>query len=188
MPTRRKLVVVQSRLAAKASAASCNTPACPTPISATCARPTARSATCRVRLSSLRIHGRQERPPPNEIRPGAVSENFFNVMGIQPALGRAFRPEDSNPSAPAAMLAMTSGRPNLRQPGRCGTHHLPQRPCVYRDRCSAAIVHRAESTGECRSVRSRLQCSPTWPAILTPMNWSDRANAHYGARRVSSQA
>ena len=37
----------------------------------------------------------------------AVSENYFRVMGVEPALGRAFLPEEDGPNASAAVVVLS---------------------------------------------------------------------------------
>jgi putative ABC transport system permease protein len=42
--------------------------------------------------------------PAEQWRRGLVTDNFFRVLGAQPALGRTFRPEDSAPGASSTIL------------------------------------------------------------------------------------
>src|SRR5579872_1536208 len=41
---------------------------------------------------------------PEQLRIGLVTANFFDVLGVEPALGRTFRPEDAAPGAAPAIL------------------------------------------------------------------------------------
>ncbi|HEY3884766.1 MAG TPA: ABC transporter permease, partial [Vicinamibacterales bacterium] len=41
---------------------------------------------------------------PEQLRIGMVTANFFDVLGVQPAFGRTFRPEDGAPGAHPAIL------------------------------------------------------------------------------------
>src|SRR5713226_6895032 len=42
--------------------------------------------------------------PPERVSTGAVSANLFPLLGVQPLLGRLFRPEDDAPEAPKVAL------------------------------------------------------------------------------------
>jgi putative ABC transport system permease protein len=44
------------------------------------------------------------RPEPERVSTGVVSTNFFDLLGVQPAFGRAFRPEDDERGAPAVLI------------------------------------------------------------------------------------
>jgi putative ABC transport system permease protein len=44
------------------------------------------------------------RPEPERVSTGVVSTNFFEVMGVQPALGRSFQPPDDERGAPAVLI------------------------------------------------------------------------------------
>src|SRR5260370_24621687 len=44
------------------------------------------------------------RSEPERVEPGVVSWNYFDVFGVKPLFGRAFRPEDEEPSAPAVLM------------------------------------------------------------------------------------
>jgi putative ABC transport system permease protein len=44
------------------------------------------------------------RSEPERVETGVVSWNFFDVFGIKPLFGRAFRPEDEQPGAPAVLM------------------------------------------------------------------------------------
>lgn len=44
------------------------------------------------------------RSEPERVESGVVSWNFFDVFGVKPLFGRAFRPEDDQPGAPAVLL------------------------------------------------------------------------------------
>ncbi len=45
------------------------------------------------------------RSEPERVESGVVSWNFFDVFGVKPLFGRAFRAEDEQPGAPAVLLA-----------------------------------------------------------------------------------
>ena len=45
-----------------------------------------------------------KRGEPDRVNTGVVSPNFFNVLGIQPILGRTFVPDDDKPGAPAVLV------------------------------------------------------------------------------------
>ena len=45
--------------------------------------------------------GRRE---PERVESGVVSWNYFDVFGVKPLVGRAFRPEDEQPGAPAVLM------------------------------------------------------------------------------------
>jgi predicted permease len=45
---------------------------------------------------------------PERIEAGQVSGNFFHLLGVQPALGRAFNPVDDSLGAPATVILMDS--------------------------------------------------------------------------------
>ena len=44
------------------------------------------------------------RPEPERVSTGVVSANFFDVLGVQPAFGRAFQAADEKPGAPAVLI------------------------------------------------------------------------------------
>jgi putative ABC transport system permease protein len=44
------------------------------------------------------------RSEPERVETGVVSWNFFDVFGVKPLFGRAFRPEDEQPGAPAVLM------------------------------------------------------------------------------------
>ncbi len=44
------------------------------------------------------------RSEPERVETGVVSWNYFDVFGVKPLFGRAFRPEDEQPGAPAVLL------------------------------------------------------------------------------------
>src|SRR5260370_5689131 len=44
------------------------------------------------------------RSEPERVETGVVSWNYFDVLGVKPLFGRAFRPEDEEPSAPAVLI------------------------------------------------------------------------------------
>jgi len=44
------------------------------------------------------------RSEPERVETGVVSWNYFDVFGIKPLFGRAFRPEDEQPGAPAVLM------------------------------------------------------------------------------------
>lgn len=44
------------------------------------------------------------RSEPERVDTGVVSWNYFDVFGMKPLVGRAFRPEDEQPGAPAVLL------------------------------------------------------------------------------------
>jgi len=44
------------------------------------------------------------RSEPERVETGVVSWNYFEVFGIKPLFGRAFRPEDEQPGAPAVLM------------------------------------------------------------------------------------
>lgn len=44
------------------------------------------------------------RDEPERVSTGVVSANYFQTLGVQPLLGRDFRPEDDVPGAPAVLL------------------------------------------------------------------------------------
>jgi putative ABC transport system permease protein len=44
------------------------------------------------------------RSEPERVETGVVSWNYFDVFGVKPLFGRAFRPEDEQPSAPAVLM------------------------------------------------------------------------------------
>jgi len=44
------------------------------------------------------------RSEPERVETGVVSWNYFEVFGVKPLFGRAFRPEDERPGAPAVLL------------------------------------------------------------------------------------
>jgi putative ABC transport system permease protein len=54
---------------------------------------------------SVNLTGPEE---PTRIRGGFVSANFFNIVGVQPSLGRGFRPGDDEPGA-ARVTVITYG-------------------------------------------------------------------------------
>jgi len=54
---------------------------------------------------SVNLTGREE---PTRIRGGFVSANFFNIINVQPSLGRAFQPGDDTPGA-ARVTVVTYG-------------------------------------------------------------------------------
>jgi putative ABC transport system permease protein len=45
-----------------------------------------------------------KRGEPDRVNTGVVSPNFFNVLGIQPMLGRTFVPDDDKPGAPPVLV------------------------------------------------------------------------------------
>jgi predicted permease len=45
-----------------------------------------------------------KRGEPDRVSTGVVSHNFFDVLGIQPVVGRTFRPEDDRPGAVAVLI------------------------------------------------------------------------------------
>src|SRR5712671_4152356 len=49
---------------------------------------------------NLLLLGRSE---PERVETGVVSWNYFDVFGVKPLFGRAFRPEDEQPGAPAVL-------------------------------------------------------------------------------------
>ena len=49
-----------------------------------------------------------KRGEPDRVNTGVVSTNFFNVLGIQPILGRSFVPDDDKPGAPAVLIVSHS--------------------------------------------------------------------------------
>ena len=44
------------------------------------------------------------RSEPERVETGVVSWNYFEVFGVKPLFGRAFRPEDEQPGAPAVLM------------------------------------------------------------------------------------
>jgi putative ABC transport system permease protein len=50
---------------------------------------------------SFNLLGRGE---PERVKTAVVSARFFDVFGVRPALGRAFRPDDEKPGAPPVLL------------------------------------------------------------------------------------
>jgi putative ABC transport system permease protein len=54
---------------------------------------------------NLSVHGGEL---PEKIDAGEVSWNFFHLLGVQPALGRAFTQSDDNAGAPATVILMDS--------------------------------------------------------------------------------
>ncbi len=44
------------------------------------------------------------RSEPERVETGVVSWNYFDVFGVKPLFGRAFRPEDEEPGAPAVLM------------------------------------------------------------------------------------
>ena len=44
------------------------------------------------------------RSEPERVESGVVSWNFFDVFGVKPLFGRAFRSDDEQPGAPAVLL------------------------------------------------------------------------------------
>jgi putative ABC transport system permease protein len=44
------------------------------------------------------------RGEPERVETGVVSWNYFDVFGVKPLFGRAFRPEDEQPGAPAVLM------------------------------------------------------------------------------------
>jgi putative ABC transport system permease protein len=44
------------------------------------------------------------RSEPERVETGVVSWNYFDVFGVKPLFGRAFRPEDEQPGAPAVLM------------------------------------------------------------------------------------
>ena len=44
------------------------------------------------------------RSEPERVEAGVVSWNYFDVFGVKPLFGRAFRPEDEQPGAPAVLM------------------------------------------------------------------------------------
>jgi putative ABC transport system permease protein len=49
-----------------------------------------------------------KRGEPDRVNTGVVSPNFFNVLGIQPILGRSFVADDDKPGAPAVLIVSYS--------------------------------------------------------------------------------
>jgi predicted permease len=49
-----------------------------------------------------------KRGEPDRVNTGVVSPNFFDVLGIEPILGRSFVPEDDEPGAPAVLIVSYS--------------------------------------------------------------------------------
>ena len=49
-----------------------------------------------------------KRGEPDRVNTGVVSPNFFDVLGIQPILGRSFVPDDDKPGAPAVLVVSYS--------------------------------------------------------------------------------
>jgi putative ABC transport system permease protein len=49
-----------------------------------------------------------KRGEPDRVDTGVVSPNFFDVLGIEPILGRSFVPEDDKPGAPAVLIVSYS--------------------------------------------------------------------------------
>ena len=49
-----------------------------------------------------------KRGEPDRVNTGVVSPNFFDVLGIEPILGRSFVPHDDEPGAPAVLIVSYS--------------------------------------------------------------------------------
>ena len=49
-----------------------------------------------------------KRGEPDRVNTGVVSPNFFDVLGIEPILGRSFVPQDDEPGAPAVLIVSYS--------------------------------------------------------------------------------
>src|SRR6185369_13009325 len=44
------------------------------------------------------------RAEPERVQTGVVSDNFFELLGVKPMLGRTFRPGEDKPGAPAVLV------------------------------------------------------------------------------------
>ena len=49
-----------------------------------------------------------KRGEPDRVNTGVVSPNFFDVLGIEPILGRSFVADDDEPGAPAVLIVSYS--------------------------------------------------------------------------------
>ena len=86
-----------------------------------------------------------------------VSGNFFRVLGVQPALGRAFLDTEDQAVGRDAVVVLGHDfwvHQYERQPIRGGFHHLDQQRAVYCDRRGSGAVHRHRSVRQVRHVRS----------------------------------
>ena len=77
---------------------------------------------------------------PMRVQTGVVSWNFFQVLGVEPVLGRGFRAEEERPGAEAVLVAeprVLAGAPG-RRPGGGGPPLQHERPRPHRDRGPAS--------------------------------------------------
>jgi putative ABC transport system permease protein len=65
------------------------------------AQTTALDAVVEYHQMSFNLLGRGDA---SRVRSGVVSPDFFDVLGVTPILGRAFRPDDDSKSAPAVLI------------------------------------------------------------------------------------
>ena len=104
----------------------------------------------------LQRHGRVHRRDVNgdlesqpakarRFRAALVSANFFSILGVQPALGRAFLPEDDRArnAAPVVVLSHALWEQRLgSDPAIVGKNTDAQRPRLHRRRRRAGRIHR----------------------------------------------
>ena len=119
-----------------------------------------------------------------------VSGNFFTVMGVEPELGRNFRPEeDEVPGRDAVVILSHSlwqqhfgADPSDSRPARAA-----QRDRVHRRRRRARDIHRDESVRPIRLLRSADDVAAA-AAIRKRVRWRIAASAASPSRGASSRA
>ena len=112
---------------------------------------------------------------PEQLRSALVTSNFFQVLGVESAIGRTFRPEDSAPGADADGAArLGSVRPPLRRRSRRSS----DADIIVNDAADNRHRRHAAETSGCCCHRTRAcpTISRSWQPFWTDLEQGPRGN------------